>query len=36
MYWHKYSLNEMDSLFPWEKELYIDMIRAEIEKEKEK
>jgi len=26
----------MDSLFPWEKELYIDMIRAEIEKQKEK
>ena len=36
MYWHKYSLTELDSLYPWEKELYIEMIQAEIQKEKEK
>jgi len=35
MYWHKYSLSELDSLYPWEKKLYIDMILSEITKEKE-
>jgi len=36
MYWHKYSLTELDSLFPWEKELYIEMIAAEIKKQEER
>jgi len=36
MFWHKYSLSELDSLYPWEKILYVEMIAAEIQKEKEK
>jgi len=32
MYWHKYSLTELESMMPWEKELYIGMIIQENEK----
>ena len=35
MYWHKYSLTELDSMYPWEKKIYTDLIVAEIEKEKQ-
>ena len=36
MYWHKYSLTELENMMPWEKELYVIMIKEEIEKQKEK
>ena len=36
MFHHKYSLTELDSLYPWEKQIYIDMIIDEINKQKEK
>tara|TARA_Y100001937_G_C7123736_1_gene333867 strand:+ start:180 stop:344 length:165 start_codon:yes stop_codon:yes gene_type:complete len=34
MYWHKYSLTELDAMYPWERKLYIDLLVAEVEKEK--
>jgi len=36
MFYHKYSLTELDSLYPWEKQIYIDMIIDEINKQNEK
>lgn len=33
---HKYSLSEIDSLIPWEKEVYTDMLIDFIKEEKEK
>ena len=34
MYWHKYSLTEIESMLPWEKEIYVGFILKEIEKQK--
>ena len=34
MYWHKYSLTELDSMYPWERKLYVDMIIEDSNKEK--
>ena len=34
MYWHKYSLTEIESMLPWEREIYIGFIVKEIEKQK--
>ena len=31
---HKYTLSELESIMPFERDLYVDMIVAEIEKEK--
>jgi hypothetical protein len=31
---HKYSLNELDNMMPWEKEIYILMLLQWIEREK--
>jgi len=33
---HKYSLTELDSLFPWEKEVYVSLLVKHIKEEKEK
>ena len=33
---HKYSLNEIDSLIPWEKEVYINLLKNYIKEENEK
>jgi hypothetical protein len=33
---HKYSLTELDSLMPWEKSLYVNMLIRHIEEENEK
>jgi hypothetical protein len=33
---HKYSLTELDSLVPWEKSLYVNMLIRHIEEENEK
>lgn len=30
---HKYSLSELDNLIPWERGVYLDMLRAWIEAE---
>jgi hypothetical protein len=33
---HKYSLNDLDNMMPWEKSLYIDMLIEHIKEENEK
>jgi hypothetical protein len=33
---HKYSLDELNSMVPWEKSVYITMLMSYIEKENEK
>lgn len=33
---HKYSLNEIESLFPWEREVYINLLISYLKEEKEK
>ena len=31
---HKYSLTEIENWIPWERDLYVDMLKAHIETEK--
>ena len=33
---HKYSLTELDSLLPWEKEVYVNLLTNYIKEENEK
>jgi len=33
MHDHKYSLTELENLFPWEKEIYLALLRASLEDE---
>jgi hypothetical protein len=33
---HKYSLTELDNLMPWEKEIYITLLKNHIKEENEK
>jgi hypothetical protein len=33
---HKYSLTELDNMLPWERQIYLDMLVAHIEKENER
>ena len=33
MHDHKYSLTELENLFPWEKEIYLALLRASLEEE---
>jgi hypothetical protein len=33
---HKYSLNEIDDLIPWEKEVYVSMLIDHIKEEEAK
>jgi hypothetical protein len=33
MQFHKYSLTEIESLMPWEREIYLTLLRAHIEEE---
>ena len=32
---HKYSLNELDVMIPWEREIYVNMLVEDIKKAKE-
>lgn len=32
---HKYSLNEIDTLIPWEKEVYLSLLVEHLKEEKE-
>jgi len=36
MQYHKYSLTELDNLIPWEKEIYIALLKQYLEEEKKK
>ena len=33
---HKYSLSELETMLPWEREIYIDMLIQHIKNENEK
>jgi len=33
---HKYSLEELENLIPWEREVYIQMLTAHLKKERER
>lgn len=35
MYFHKYSLTEIESMYPFERVVYISLIAGQLEKEKE-
>jgi hypothetical protein len=36
MYFHKFSLTELDDMLPWERQVYITMLNNYIEEEKQK
>jgi hypothetical protein len=36
MYFHKFSLTELDDMMPWERQVYIAMLNNYIEEEKQK
>ncbi len=33
MQYHKYSLTEIENLIPWEREIYLDLLKNHIEEE---
>ncbi len=33
---HKYNLTELDSMLPWERQIYVDMLIRHLEEEKER
>ena len=33
---HKYSLTELESMLPWEREIYVDMLMEHIKEENKK
>lgn len=35
MQYHKWSLSEVEGLIPWERELYVNLLLAYLEKKKE-
>lgn len=32
---HKYSLSDLDNMIPWEREIYLEMLIADIKQQKE-
>ena len=32
--YHKYSLTEIENLIPWERDIYVEMLKARLEEEK--
>ena len=36
MQYHKYSLTEIENLIPWERDIYVELLKAHIEEEKQK
>jgi hypothetical protein len=36
MHFHKYSLTELENMIPWEREIYISLLRNHINEENEK
>lgn len=36
MHHHKYSLDELERMIPWEKEIYVNMLTAHIKEENER
>ena len=36
MQYHKYSLTELESMLPWERQIYVALLNAHIEEENER
>ena len=36
MQYHKYSLGDLEGMFPWEREIYVDLLLQHIREENEK
>ena len=36
MQYHKYSLTEIENLIPWERDIYVELLRNHLEEEKQK
>lgn len=36
MQFHKYSLSELENMIPWERHLFIDLLKAHIKEQNEK
>ena len=34
MQYHKYSLTEIENMIPWERDVYVEMLREHLEEEK--
>ena len=34
MKYHKYSLTEIENMIPWERDVYVEMLKAHLEEEK--
>jgi len=34
MYFHKFSLSELDNMLPWEREVYVSLLIQHLEEEK--
>ena len=34
MQYHKYSLTEIENMIPWERDVYVEKLRAHLEEEK--
>jgi hypothetical protein len=36
MQYHKYSLTEIENMIPWERDIYVELLKAHLEEEKAK
>ena len=36
MYFHKFSLTELDNMLPWEREVYVSMLINHLDEEKQR
>ena len=36
MQYHKYSLTEIENMIPWERDVYVELLKQHIEEEKER
>ena len=36
MQYHKYSLTEIENLIPWERDIYVELLKEHLEEEKQK
>ena len=35
MQYHKYSLTEIENMIPWERDIYVELLKQHLEEEKE-
>tara|TARA_B100000427_G_scaffold77237_1_gene63022 strand:+ start:99 stop:272 length:174 start_codon:yes stop_codon:yes gene_type:complete len=36
MQYHKYSLTEIENMMPWERDIYVELLKQHLEEEREK